>query len=369
MRRLIYDQFYVINPKILFLLLLLLLASNFIMYSIFNQLIGTLAGRHLVHTVLGLTMLVIFANINPRFWFQQAFWIYGGAIILLILVELFGSIGLGAQRWLDVFGFRFQPSELVKLALILALARYFQALNEQDLKKVTTYIVPLILAAVPFLLIVIQPDLGTSILILAIAVSMVFAAGLPSVYFAIGIGAGILGAIYLWLEVLLDYQKKRVLSFIDPSSDPAGASYHMVQSMIGIGSGGIFGKGFGQGSQSNLNFLPEKHTDFIFTVLAEQFGFLGVALIIMIQFSLIYLGFGYTREIVSTFPKLVAFGIITIFAIQTSINIAMVSGLLPVVGVPLPIFSYGGTSLLVTLMSFGIFFSCMQAMHEKTSKY
>ncbi|MCX8515816.1 MAG: rod shape-determining protein RodA [Alphaproteobacteria bacterium] len=369
MRRIFYDQLDVINPRFLFLLLFLLLASNMMMMAIFGNWTHSLAGRHTLHTILGLILLIVCANTNPRFWFKHAFTFYFIALFLLLLVQLVGSVGMGAQRWLSVGGFQFQPSELMKIALILALARCFQALNPQDYYSLRVYIFPAILIAAPLALILSQPDLGTSILILFIAIAMIVAAGLPNFYILFGAGFGLMATIYLWFEVLFDYQKKRVFSFLDPTSDPAGSGYHLNQSIIAIGSGGFMGKGYGMGTQTQLNFLPEKHTDFIFTVVGEEFGFIGSVVILLCEFSLIYMGIGYSREIVANFPKLVAFSIIALYGIQVCINTAMVLGLLPVVGVPLPIFSYGGTSMLISMIGFGIFFSAMKARHERSFKY
>ncbi|MDI9313294.1 MAG: rod shape-determining protein RodA [Hydrotalea sp.] len=368
MRRLFYDQLHIIHPRILLLLFLLLVTSNIIMISIFGGLTG-LAMRHFVHSLVGLIILIGLANTSPRFWFKHAFTIYGVIFFMLILVELFGAIGLGAQRWLDIGGFRFQPSEMMKIGIVLALARYFQALNPKDYYSLRIYIIPILLVAVPFVLVMVQPDLGTAMLLLLVAVLVIFAAGLPNKFIYIGVGTGLASAVYLWLRVLRDYQKNRVFAFLDPTSDPAGSGYHINQSIIAIGSGGFFGKGFGGGSQAQLDFLPEKHTDFIFTAFAEQFGFLGSIIVLGIEFSIVYLGFSYSREIVPNFAKLLGFGVIGLYAVQVSINSAMVLGLIPVVGVPLPIFSYGGTSMLTNLAAFGIFFAAMKGRHETSLKY
>ena len=368
MRRLFYEQLHISHPRILFLLFLLLLASNIVMISIFGGLTG-LALRHFVHSLLGICLLIGFANTSPRFWFKHAFTIYGVIFVLLLLVVFFGSMGLGAKRWLDIGGFRFQPSELMKLGMVLVLARYFQALNPKDYYSLRIYIIPLLLIAVPFILVMTQPDLGTAMLLLLVSVIIILAAGLPNKFIYIGLGTGLATAIYLWFKVLRDYQKNRVFAFLDPTSDPAGSGYHINQSIIAIGSGGFFGKGFGGGSQTQLDFLPEKHTDFIFTAFAEQFGFVGSMLVLAIEFSIIYFGLAYSREIVPTFAKLLGFGLIGLYTIQVSINSAMVLGLIPVVGVPLPIFSYGGTSMLTNMAAFGIFFAAMKGRHETSLKY
>ncbi|MGI9461536.1 MAG: rod shape-determining protein RodA [Alphaproteobacteria bacterium] len=368
MRRLFYDQLHILHPLLLLLLFLLILLSNIAMISIFDG-VQDFALRHLIHSLLGLGLLIGLANTSPRFWFRHAFTLYLMFLVLLILVELIGVVGLGAQRWLSVGPFRFQPSELMKVGVILALARYFQALNPKDYYSLRIYILPILLIIIPFSLIALQPDLGTAMLLLLVSVAIILAAGLPNKFIYIGIGSGLAIAVYAWFEILLDYQKKRIFSFLDPTSDPAGSGYHINQSIIAVGSGGLFGKGFGAGSQTQLDFLPEKHTDFIFTAFAEEFGFIGSMFLLIIQYSIIYLGFSYSREIASNFAKLVAFGVIGLYAIQVSINSAMVLGLVPVVGVPLPIFSYGGTSMLTTLAAFGIFFSVMKARHETTLKY
>lgn len=368
MRRIFYDQAHIIHPFLLLLLVLLLLCSNLLMISIFGGLHG-LALRHLIHSLLGMVLLVFFANTSPRFWFRHSFTIYLVTFLLLILVELVGAVGMGAQRWLDIGGFRFQPSELMKLGVVLGLARYFQAFNPKDYYSLKIYIIPLLMVGIPFWLVMQQPDLGTGGLLVLIAIAIILSAGLPNKFIYIGVGSGLIIAVYAWLEVLRDYQKKRIFAFLDPTSDPAGSGYHINQSIIAVGSGGFFGKGFGGGSQTQLDFLPEKHTDFIFTAFAEEFGFVGSVIILALEYSIIYLGLAYSREIVPNFAKLVALGIVSLYGIQVSINSAMVLGLIPVVGVPLPIFSYGGTSMLTNLAAFGIFFSMMKARQETSLKY
>lgn len=260
---------------------------------------------------------------------------------------------MGAQRWLDLGVFQLQPSELMKITLILALARYFHGTALEDIRTIKASLIPIGMIIIPTALILKQPDLGTALMLIFAGGAMLFLAGVQLWKF---ICVGILGAIsvpILW-SFLHDYQKQRVLTFLNPENDPLGAGYHIMQSKIALGSGGLFGKGFLEGTQSRLNFLPEKQTDFIFTVLSEEFGFVG-SLILLTFFALIILyGFIITVRCTNFFGKFLAFGLTTNFALYVFINVGMVMGLLPVVGVPLPLVSYGGTAMLTLMMAFGL---------------
>jgi rod shape determining protein RodA len=272
---------------------------------------------------------------------------------LLILVEIGGHIGLGAQRWINLGFMKLQPSELMKIALVLALARYFNSTTLQGIESLKGLIVPGLMTMVPVALVSIQPDLGTALMLLFTAGAMFFAVGVQLWKFGIVLIGGIVSMPIAW-HFLHTYQKNRVLTFLDPERDPLGAGYHIIQSKIALGSGGIFGKGFLNGTQSHLNFLPEKHTDFIFTMLSEEFGMIGAVMIIFLNLLIIAYSFIFALRSASYFGKLMAIGLATSYFLYVIINISMVLGLLPVVGVPLPLISYGGTVIISVMAGFGI---------------
>ena len=303
--------------------------------------------------LVGFFILIVVAVIDLKVWVKYAYWIYGVSLLLLIGVTLFGHVGMGAQRWLNLGIVRIQPSELMKIALVLALARYFNSITLQSIESFKGIIPPLLLVIVPVSLVLIQPDLGTALMLLFSASAIFFVVGVQLWKFGIVILGGIISMPIAW-HFLHTYQKNRVLTFLDPERDPLGAGYHIIQSKIALGSGGVFGKGFLNGTQSHLNFLPEKHTDFIFTMLSEEFGMIGAVLVILINFLIIAYSFVFALRSSSYFGKLMAIGLTTNYFLYVIINIAMVLGLLPVVGIPLPLISYGGTVIISVMTGFGI---------------
>ncbi len=308
---------------------------------------------HLMRAVLALGLMTAVALTPMDVFYRYAYWIYFIGVLTLVAVDIIGHIGMGAQRWIKVGSINLQPSEFMKLAVILALARYFHTLHLEDVRRFVFLIVPVILLIVPAVLILRQPNLGTTVITLGVGGILCFAAGVQLRYF-IGIAAaGIVSMPIAW-QFLHDYQKRRVLTFLDPSQDPLGSGYNILQSMIAIGSGGLFGKGFLQGSQGQLNFLPEKHTDFIFTMFAEEWGFAGS--ITLLAMFLILLAFGIATAIASRnhFGSLIAVGVTALIFIHLFINTAMVMGMIPVVGVPLPFLSYGGSITLSTGLAMGM---------------
>lgn len=313
-----------------------------------------LVQHQIVHIVISLIVLWVAAHIPPKQYCAWAPWIYTFSLVLLFGVLFFGSTSKGAQRWLMVGAFRFQPSELMKLALPLMLAFY---LNNKPLPlRHRDLFMCLIFILVPTLLVAKQPDLGTSILIMASGLLMIYLAGI-SIKLIIGSGlVGILITPFLWFK-LHDYQRQRIFTFLNPESDPLGNGYHIIQSKIAIGSGGLWGKGWQHGTQSQLDFLPEQTTDFIFGVLGEEFGFIGAILLFLLYLSLIARGLYIGLKAQDTFSRLLAGTLILVFFVYVTVNIGMVSGLLPVVGIPLPLVSYGGTSLVTLMASFGIIIS------------
>ncbi len=309
---------------------------------------------------LGLAAMFIVALVPIWFWRNMALLVYTGALALLVVVEFFGTVGMGAQRWIDLGFMRLQPSEVMKIAMVMLLAAYYDRLPLNKTSRPLWVLLPIGIILLPTFLVLSQPDLGTAILLLIAGGLMMFLAGVHWLYFAsvFGLGAGGIWAVFQsrgtsW-QLLADYQFRRIDTFIDPSSDPLGAGYHITQAKIAMGSGGWTGRGFMQGTQSRLNFLPEKHTDFIFNTLAEEFGFMGgvslLALYVLILLFCILAAF-QNRD---RFSSLLILGVGLTFFLFFAVNMSMVMGLAPVVGVPLPLVSYGGSAMLVLMLAFGL---------------
>ena len=311
------------------------------------------ATRQMVRFGLGLVGMVIVAMIDIRIWMQLAYPAYLVSLALLGSVEIIGSGAMGAQRWIDLGFFQLQPSELVKVAMVLALARYFHGRTHAQIGNPLFLIPPLLIVFVPAALVLRQPDLGTAVLIIAVGGGLFFLAGVRIWKFLLLIVAAVAAVPIAW-QYLHDYQRQRILTFFDPETDPLGSGYHIMQALIALGSGGMFGKGYMQGTQSNLDFLPEKQTDFNFTMLSEEFGFVGAITLIGLYLVLIVFGYAIALRSRNQYGRLVALGLTSAFFLYIFINIAMVMGLIPVVGVPLPLVSYGGTALLALLFSFGL---------------
>ena len=339
-----------------FVLLLTVTASiGFSMlYSAANGSFDPWAVQQMMRFSAGILLMLTVAVIDIHVWLRYAYAVYAIALGLLTLVEFFGSTGMGAQRWIDLGFITFQPSELMKIAIILVVARYFYASRLEDVNRISHNFLPILMLVAPTVLILRQPDLGTAILLSMTGITMFFLVGVRIWIFFAGAIASIAAIFPLWQFVLHDYQKKRLLTFIDPENDPLGAGYHVLQSKIALGSGGLFGKGFLQGSQSHLSFLPEKHTDFIFTMLAEEFGLLGGLTLLSLYLILTIYGFAISLRCHNQFGRLIGMGVTTAFFLNVFFNIAMVMGLVPVVGMPLPMISYGGTAMLTTMFGFGL---------------
>ncbi|MEE9427909.1 MAG: rod shape-determining protein RodA [Paracoccaceae bacterium] len=309
---------------------------------------------------LGMVMMFAVAMVPIWFWRNIAGLAYGLSLFLLILVEYIGVTGMGAQRWIDLGFMRLQPSELGKITLVMALAAYYDWLNIEKTSRPQWVLLPVIMILVPTFLVLKQPDLGTAILMGAGGGIMMFLAGVHWIYFAIVI---ILGIAAVWIvlatrgteyQLLNDYQYRRIDTFIDPANDPLGAGYHITQSKIALGSGGWTGRGFMQGTQSRLNFLPEKHTDFIFTTLAEEFGFIGAISLLTLYGLILFFCITSALQNRDRFGALITLGVGVTFFLFFAVNMSMVMGLAPVVGVPLPLVSWGGTAMLVLLGAFGL---------------
>ncbi len=338
-----------------FVLLLTATASvGFAMlYSAANGSLDPWADRQMVRFVVGIGLLVAVAVTDIRIWFRYAYVIYFVAFVLLVGVEIMGDIGMGARRWLDVGIISLQPSEVMKIAIALSLARYFHCRSPEEVGRLAWLIPPVLMILAPVGLVLRQPDLGTAVMLMAVGVTVLFLAGVKIWKFVVFGGLG-LGAVPLAWNFLHDYQKKRVLTFINPENDPLGSGYHIIQSQIALGSGGIAGKGFLQGTQSHLSFLPEMQTDFIFTMLAEEFGMIGGVVLLSLYALLFIYGYAISMRSRSQFGRLLGLGMTTTFFLYVFINIAMVMGLIPVVGIPLPLVSYGGTAMLSLLFGLGL---------------
>jgi len=310
------------------------------------------ARRQLIRFGIGLCLMIVVAVTDIRRWLRHAYTLYFLVLGLLVAVEMKGVIGMGAQRWIDLGVVQLQPSEIMKITLVLALARFFHGASLEEIGRPTFLIIPLLLVAAPVVLVLRQPDLGTAIMLIMTAGVIFFLAGVRAWKFGLVFGA-ILAAMPLAWTLLHGYQKKRILTFLNPESDPLGAGYHILQSKIALGSGGVFGKGYLSGTQSHLNFLPEKQTDFIFTMLAEEFGMVGGLILLGIYAIVLIYGFAISLRVHNQFGRLVTLGITGTFFFYVFINIAMVMGLVPVVGVPLPLVSYGGTAMLSLMIGFG----------------
>jgi rod shape determining protein RodA len=341
------------------LIVLICAAAGFgiaVLYSAADGSMEPWAAKQTVRFAIALILMVGAALVDIRHWFRAAYWVYAMVLALVVAVDLRGFVGMGAQRWIDLGVIQLQPSELMNIAVVLALARCFHSLSSEEIGRIRYLILPALMIGLPAALVLKQPDLGTAIMLLMGGGVLYFIAGVRLRYFALTAAAAAAALPGVW-HFLRDYQKNRIYTFLDPDSDPLGAGYHILQSKIALGSGGLFGKGFMQGSQSHLSFLPEKQTDFIFTTLAEEFGLVGGFGLLVLYSMIIVYGFAMALRSRSHFGRLLGLGIVTNFFLSVFINIAMVMGLIPVVGVPLPLISYGGTAMLAVMLGFGLLLS------------
>ncbi len=323
------------------------------LYSAGNGSFHPWASRHAVRFCVGLLIMIAVALVDIRIWLRYAYVFYMVVLALLGVVEFSGDIGMGAQRWIDLGFINLQPSEVMKVALVLALARYFHGYSLEDIRRIGRLVPPLFLVAAPSALVLRQPDLGTALMLILAAGIVFFAAGVRIWKFGVFAFLALAGTPVVW-QFLRPYQQQRVLTFLDPERDPLGAGYHIIQSKIALGSGGLTGKGFLKGSQAHLNFLPEKQTDFIFTVLAEEFGMIGGLVLLGLYTLILAYGFAIALRSRSQFGRLVGLGVTATFFLYVFVNVAMVMGVIPVVGAPLPLISYGGTAMMTLMVSFGL---------------
>ncbi len=335
-------------------------AGLMMLYSVAAGAWDPWASRQAMRFGAGVVLMLAIGAVHIRFWRSIAPLAYLGGLALLVLVELFGSVGMGAQRWIDLGVIRLQPSEPMKIALVMALALYYDWLEPSKVSHPLWVLPPVVLTLIPMALVLIQPDLGTALLLGLGAAAVMFAAGVSIWYYAAALGLGAAAVTFVlqsrgtaW-QVLKDYQYRRIETFLDPESDPLGAGYHITQSKIALGSGGLTGRGFMEGTQTRLNFLPEKHTDFIFTTLAEEFGFVGSISLLGLYALVVVFVFAAALRNRDRFGSLLTMGIGVTFFLYFAVNMAMVMGLIPVVGVPLPLVSYGGSAMLVLMAAFGL---------------
>ncbi len=352
----IREKFQNLSFSYIFIICILAAVGITMLYSAANGSWQPWALNQLMRFGLGLGVMLFLAMVDIRIFMRYAYVFYFFVLILLIIVEVTGHIGMGAQRWINLGFIKLQPSELMKIALVLALARYFHSSSLQSIESVRGIIVPALMVLFPAFLVMTQPDLGTALMLIFTAGAIFFAVGVQLWKFGVVILSAIVCMPIAW-HFLRDYQQNRVLTFLNPERDPLGAGYHIIQSKIALGSGGMFGKGFLKGTQSHLNFLPEKHTDFIFTMLSEEFGLIGAVFVVIVNFLIIAYSYSFALKSSSYFGKLVAIGLATNFFLYVFINMAMVLGLIPVVGIPLPLISYGGTVILSVMAGFGIILS------------
>jgi rod shape determining protein RodA len=323
------------------------------LYSAGNGSMQPWASRQTIRFAATLVPMLVVALIDLRHWYRGAYWIYAASLMLVVAVDLRGFAGMGAQRWIDLGAIQLQPSEIMKIALVLALARYFHGLSLDDSGRLRYLVFPALMILIPAALVLKQPDLGTAIMLLAAGAILCFLGGMRLWIFGAGALAAAAAAPVAW-SFLRDYQKTRLYTFLEPDTDPLGAGYHIMQSKIALGSGGLFGKGFLLGTQSHLSFLPEKQTDFIFTMFAEEFGLVGGLVLLTLYILVIGYGFAIALRSRSQFGRLLGLGIAVNFFLYAFINTAMVMGLIPVVGVPLPLISYGGTAMVTVMLGFGL---------------
>ena len=351
---------FYLNWPIVFLLTAVASVGFLMLYSVAGGNLGTWAEPQMKRFAVGMAGMFIIAFVPIWFWRNISAVAYLLTMVLLVLVELFGTMGMGAQRWLEIGPIRIQPSELMKVSMVMLLAAYYDWLDIRKVSHPLYVVIPVAIILIPTAMVLAQPNLGTSLMLVMGGAAVMFAAGVSWWYF----GTVIVGAVALvfavfesrgtpW-QLIKDYQFKRIDTFLDPGSDPLGAGYNIMQAQIALGSGGWAGKGFMQGSQSRLNFLPEKHTDFIFTTLAEEFGFVGAISLLVLFVLVLFFCFAAAMQTRDRFSSLLIYGVATTFFLFFAVNMSMVMGLIPVVGVPLPLVSYGGTSMIILILAFGL---------------
>ena len=354
------SKFFRLNWVIVFCVFLLCFIGVAFLYSAAGGQWNPWAKSHLYRSIIGIGLMLLIALLPPKFYNNLSVSCFILGLLSLLFVKFFGQGSV--QRWISIGGFNFQPSEPIKLALILVLAKYFDNISKIDLQKVSTFLLPITFILLPGIFVVTQPDLGTGLAIILLGIAILFYIGIPLKIVFLSFIVVISCVPIIWNQ-LYEYQKNRILVFLNPQSDSLGSGYQIIQSKIAIGSGGLFGKGYLLGSQSRLNYLPEKHTDFVFTLISEEMGFLGSLILIFLFCFLIALIMRISFIVDTVFAKIVVFGVGFLIFLYVALNIGMVCGLLPVVGAPLPLISHGGTSLITVLIGIGLVLS--MSVHNK----
>ena len=363
-----FDKLLAVDYFLILIVIMIGAISVFAIYSTEGGEFSYYTKNHLIRLVSFFLMFLILSFIKITFWYRNAYIFYLICLILLLGVLMFGVTASGSKRWINLYFLNLQPSELMKIAIIVSFSRYYHRIQSADIQSYKYLLVPFVLLIVPCYLVISQPDLGTSILIAGSGLLIIWLAGLNIKYFVYS-GLLFLVSFPFVVSVLKPYQKSRILTFFNPDRDPLGAGYQIIQSKIAIGSGGFFGKGFLKGTQSYLEFLPEKHTDFIFTLFSEEFGFLGSIILLLLYILLIYRVVVVGFFVRSFFSKLYCFGFASAIFLYVFVNISMVLGLLPIVGAPLPIMSYGGSSMLSIMLGLSIVMSCRIYSQDQIINY
>jgi rod shape determining protein RodA len=363
-----FDKLLSIDYFLIFIVIAIGAISVFAIYSTESGEFSYYTKNHLIRLVAFFTMFLFLSFVKITFWYRNAYIFYLLCLFLLVIVLLFGISASGSKRWVNLYFLNLQPSELMKIAIIVCFSRYYHRVQSTDLQSYRFLLIPIVLIIIPCYLVIIQPDLGTSILIAGSGIAILWLAGLNIKFFVYS-SLLLLVSFPFVVSILKPYQKARILTFFNPDRDPLGAGYQIIQSKIAIGSGGFFGKGYLKGTQSYLEFLPEKHTDFIFTLFSEEFGFLGSIILLLLYILLIYRVTSIGFFVRSFFAKLYCFGFASAIFLYVFVNISMVLGLLPIVGAPLPIMSYGGSSMLSIMLGLSIVMSCRIYSQDQISNY
>ena len=348
-----FKKLFYLNYLFIFIVVLLTSIGVAALYSAADGNFDPWAIKHLLRFFVLFFLMILIALLDLKLIFRYAYFIFFLSLILLFSVEIIGTFGKGAERWVKIFGISIQPSEIIKIAIILSIAKYYHSIKFRNIGSLSNIIFPFFIIVIPFLLVLIQPDLGTSLSILLLGIMMMFISGVRIWKFIIGIFITLFSIPFLW-NFIKPYQQKRILSFLNPESDPLGQGYQLIQSKIALGSGGFSGKGFLEGTQSYLEYLPEKQTDFIFTLIGEEFGFIGTIFIIFLYSILILICFYISIKSYHIFGRIISLGIASNLFLYVLLNMSMVMGLIPIVGIPLPLLSYGGTAMLSIMISFGL---------------
>ena len=336
-----------------FIIILLSLIGTAALYSAGDGNFNPWAKKHIIRFAFSLIILFLITLLDIKKLYKHSYSIYFLSLLLLLSVEIIGTFGKGAERWIHIFGISIQPSEIIKVSIIIALAKFYHDLRMDKIGQIRNLFAPVIIIIFPSILIAFQPDLGTSMSVILLGIFIMFQAGVRIWKFIVGFIIMIVSFPFLW-NFIKPYQQKRILSFLNPEYDPLGQGYQLMQSKIALGSGGLTGKGFLEGTQSYLDYLPEKQTDFIFTIIGEEFGFIGTIFIIFLFFLLLLIALYISVKSFHVFGRILSMGVALNLFLYVILNISMVTGLLPVVGIPLPLISYGGTAMLSIMISFGL---------------